>query len=71
MLRRIGGVLALLILAWMPASAAVRGDVKVLEATETIRYRVNDLTKNYLLLYRFPAKRRVICVKSSGKTWRS
>lgn len=36
--------------------AAVRGDVKVLEATDTIRYRINDFTKNYLLYYLFPQK---------------
>jgi len=59
MLKRLGGVLALLLLATLPSLAAVRGDVKVLEATETIRYRVNDLTKNYLLLYRFPAQRHL------------
>jgi len=49
----------LLLLTSLPSLAAVRGDVKILEATETIRYRVNDLTKNYLLLYRFPAKRHL------------
>jgi len=36
--------------------AAVLGDVKVLEATDAIRYRINDLTKNYLLYYLFPRK---------------
>lgn len=36
--------------------AAIRGDVKVLEATDTIRYRINDFTKSYLLYYLFPQK---------------
>jgi hypothetical protein len=52
----LGRVLGVLLLVTLPSLAAVRGDVKVLEATETIRYRVNDLTKNYLLYFRFPHK---------------
>jgi hypothetical protein len=39
--------------------AATRGDVKVIEASETIKYRINHLAKNYLLFYRFPAKKRL------------
>ena len=41
------------------AHAATRGDVKVLEAADTIKYRINDLTKNYLLFTKFPHKREL------------
>ena len=37
--------------------AATRGDVKILEAADTIKYRINNIAKNYLLLTEFPHKR--------------
>jgi len=40
--------------------AATRGDVKVLEAADTIKYRVNNIAKNYLLLTEFPHKRGLV-----------
>ena len=55
-MKRAAVVLALTAGLTLGIQAAVRGDVKVLEATDTIRYRVNDLTKNYLLYYLFPRK---------------
>ncbi len=39
--------------------AAVRGDVKVLEAAGVIKYRINDLAKNYLLYVQFPYKQEL------------
>jgi hypothetical protein len=39
--------------------AATRGDVKVLEASDTIKYRINHFAKNYILYYRFPKKTRL------------
>lgn len=41
------------------AHAATRGDVKVLEASDMIKYHINDLTKNYLLFVKFPHKREL------------
>ncbi len=51
-------LLCLLLLAGLTLSsyAATRGDVKVLEATDTIKYRINDIAKNYWLLTEFPHK---------------
>ena len=43
----------------LTAEATTRGDVKVLEASDTIKYRMNDLTKNYFLLTKFPHKREL------------
>ncbi len=39
--------------------AATRGDVKILEASDTIKYRINHLTQNYLLYTLFPHKREL------------
>lgn len=55
-MKRTAVVLMLLASLSIGIKAAVRGDVKVLEATDTIRYRINDFTKNYLLYYLFPQK---------------
>ena len=44
----------------LSAHATMRGDVKILEASDTIRYRINDLTKNYFLLTQFPQKRELM-----------
>lgn len=55
-MKRAAVVFALMAGLTLGIQAAVRGDVKVLEATDTIRYRINDLTKNYLLYYLFPHK---------------
>ena len=55
-MKRAAVVFALMAGLTLGIQAAVRGDVKVLEATDTIRYRINNLTKNYLLFYLFPHK---------------
>lgn len=55
-MKRIVVVFILMVGLSVAMQAAVRGDVKVLEATDTIRYRINDFTKNYLLYYLFPQK---------------
>ena len=39
--------------------AATRGDVKVLEATDSIRYNVSKLAKDYLLYTRYPQKSKL------------
>lgn len=38
------------------SSAATRGDVKVIEASENIRYLSQKLAKEYLFLYKYPEK---------------
>jgi len=45
-----------------PGFASTIGNVKVLEASDTIKYRINDLAKNYLLLTKFPHKRELSLV---------
>ena len=44
----------------LTAGATTRGDVKVLEASDTIKYRMNDLAKNYFLLTQFPHKKELM-----------
>jgi len=39
--------------------AATRGDVKIIEASESIRYLSQKMVKDYLYVYRFPQKRSV------------
>ncbi len=51
--------LAVSIATTVIGQAATRGDVKVLEASDTIKYRINHLARNYLLFYHFPKKRKL------------
>ena len=44
----------------LPLSAATRTDVNVLEATESIRFLSQEITKNYLYLYANPLKKREV-----------
>ena len=59
-MKRVWGV-ALLIWILLPGvlAAATRGDVRVLEAADSIRYTSSKLAKEYLLYLQFPQKRRL------------
>ncbi|WP_456391599.1 hypothetical protein [Nitratifractor sp.] len=57
MIKQVLRIFLLLAGVTLGIEAAVRGDVKVLEASDTIRYRINELAKNYLLYYRFPYRK--------------
>jgi len=51
---------ALLLLAFITgAQGATRGDVKVLEAADSIRYNASRVTKEYLLYFLYPNKQRL------------
>jgi len=39
--------------------AATRGDIKIIEASESIRYLSQKMVKDYLFLYRYPQKKNV------------
>lgn len=52
-------LLLLLVSIFSSIQAATLGDVKILEASDAIKYRINDFTKNYLLLTEFPHKREL------------
>jgi len=36
------------------ANAATRGDIKIIEASENIRYLSQKIVKDYLFLYQYP-----------------
>lgn len=48
----------LLFLMTFMSHAATRGDVKVIEASENIRYLSQKLVKEYLFFYKNPKKNR-------------
>jgi hypothetical protein len=59
-MKRIALTLVLLAGLFAPLSAATRTDVNVLEATESIRFLSQQITKNYLYLYANPRKKAEI-----------
>jgi len=52
--------LSIFVIISLPLSAATRGDIKILEASESIRYQINDFTRLYLIHYLFPKKGRLL-----------
>jgi hypothetical protein len=53
------GILLLVVLLFNNLYAATRAEVNVLEATETIRYLSQKITKNYLYFYANPKKSEI------------
>jgi len=51
--------LLLVVGMFLPLSAATRTDVNVLEATESIRFLSQEITKNYLYLFANPQKEEI------------
>lgn len=52
-------LLAILILITINLFSATRGDVKILEATENIRYLSQKIVKNYFFSYTYPERIRI------------
>ena len=55
-MKKIGNILLLLILFPLYLSCSTRGDVKIIEASENIRYLGQKISKEYIFFYQNPKK---------------